>query len=82
MPAELTVYSTTWCGYCARLQRQLERAVVPFAKVNIEHDPTAADLVMRVNGGNQTVPTVVFADGTALTNPSLAEVTGHPKASA
>ena len=37
---------------------------------------------MRVNGGNQTVPTVVFADGTALTNPSLAEVTSHPKASA
>ena len=29
---------------------------------------------MSVNGGNRTVPTVVFADGTALTNPSLTEV--------
>ena len=29
---------------------------------------------MSVNGGNQTVPTVVFPDGTAATNPSLAEV--------
>ena len=29
---------------------------------------------MSVNGGNQTVPTLVFADGTALTNPSVAQV--------
>jgi mycoredoxin len=29
---------------------------------------------MSVNGGNQTVPTVVFTDGSALTNPSLAQV--------
>jgi len=36
--------------------------------------PQAADYVMQVNGGNQTVPTVVFPDGTAATNPSLAEV--------
>jgi mycoredoxin len=29
---------------------------------------------MSVNGGNRTVPTLLFPDGTALTNPSLAEV--------
>ena len=29
---------------------------------------------MSVNGGNQTVPTVRFADGSALTNPSIVEV--------
>jgi mycoredoxin len=42
--------------------------------ISRETDPTAADYVMSVNGGNQTVPTVVFADGSALTNPSLAQV--------
>lgn len=36
---------------------------------------------MAVNGGNQTIPTVVFADGTALTNPSLAQVTERLPAS-
>ena len=29
---------------------------------------------MSVNGGNQTVPTVKFADGSTLTNPSAGEV--------
>ena len=36
--------------------------------------PAAADFVMSVNGGFQTVPTVVFPDGSAMTNPSAAQV--------
>jgi mycoredoxin len=74
MSAPLTIYSTQWCGYCHRLMKQLDREQVGYEVVDIEHDPAAADFVMGVNGGNQTVPTVVFADGTALTNPSLAQV--------
>jgi mycoredoxin len=74
MPAPLTIYSTQWCGYCHRLMRQLDREDVGYDVVDIETDPQAAKYVMSVNGGNQTVPTVVFADGTALTNPSLAQV--------
>jgi mycoredoxin len=74
MPARVTMYSTTWCGYCYRLKSQLKRAGIGYAEVDIETDPAAADYVMAVNGGNQTVPTVVFADGSALTNPSLAQV--------
>jgi len=45
-----------------------------YHEVNIERHQDGADYVMSVNGGNQTVPTVVFPDGTAATNPSLAEV--------
>ena len=70
----LTIYSTPWCGYCHRLMRQLDREGVAYDVVDIEEQPEAADYVMSVNGGNQTVPTVVFADGTALTNPSLQQV--------
>ena len=70
----MTIYSTEWCGYCHRLMRQLDREGVGYTLVNIEDDPDAADFVMSVNGGNRTVPTVVFRDGTALTNPTLAEV--------
>ena len=70
----LTIYSTQWCGYCHRLMKQLEREGVAFVTVDIENDAEAAAYVMQVNGGNQTVPTVVFADGSALTNPSLVEV--------
>lgn len=74
-PAAITMYTTTWCGYCRRLKDQLKRAGIAVAEVNIEEDPAAAELVMRVNDGNQTVPTLVFADGSALTNPSVAQVT-------
>jgi mycoredoxin len=70
----LTVYSTTWCGYCVRLKKMLDRAGIQYAEVNIEEDVAAAELVENVNGGNRTVPTVVFPDGSALTNPSIDQV--------
>ena len=70
----VTMYSTPWCGYCRRLKSQMEREGIAYVEVDIEQDPGAADYVMQVNGGNQTVPTVVFPDGSAMTNPSLAQV--------
>jgi mycoredoxin len=70
----LTVYTTAWCGYCVRLKRVLEREGIRFTEVNIEEHPAAAEIVMAVNGGNQTVPTVVLPNGEALTNPSLSQV--------
>lgn len=70
----VTMYSTTWCGYCRRLKSQLDREGITVDIVDIERDEDAAVYVMQVNGGNQTVPTVVFPDGSAATNPSLAEV--------
>jgi len=70
----LTVYSTPWCGYCHRLARQLDREGIEYVTVDIDGDPSAADLVRSVNHGNATVPTVVFGDGTALTNPTVADV--------
>ncbi|KUP96579.1 mycoredoxin [Thermobifida cellulosilytica] len=72
--AQITMYTTPWCGFCKRLKSQLAREGIPVVEVDIERTPEAAEFVMQVNGGNQTVPTLLFADGTALTNPSLAEV--------
>ena len=73
----LTMYSTPWCGYCRRLKSQMDREGIAHEVVDIEQDPAAADYVMSVNGGNQTVPTVRFADGSALTNPSIIQVKQH-----
>ncbi len=69
-----TMYSTPWCGYCHRLKGQLSREGIEFDEVDIEQRPGAADLVMAANNGNQTVPTLVYLDGTAQTNPSLAQI--------
>ena len=70
----LTMYSTPWCGYCHRLRGQLDREGIRYQLVDIEQEPEAAFVVEQVNNGNQTVPTLVFADGSAQTNPSVAQV--------
>ena len=70
----LTMYSTTWCGYCRRLKLQLEQAGLAYREVDIERDDEAAKFVEGVNGGNQTVPVIKFPDGRTATNPSLAQV--------
>ena len=70
----LTMYTTDWCDFCVRLKDGLQREGITYEEVNIERVPDAAELVMKVNGGNRTVPTVVFPDGTAMTNPSVRQV--------
>ena len=74
VPTQITMYSTPWCGYCHRLRGQLDREGVSYTVVDIEEQPEAAAYVREVNDGFETVPTVVFPDGSALTNPSLAQV--------
>lgn len=70
----LIMYSTVWCGYCRRLETQMKASGIEYGKVDIEHDPDAAAFVAGVNGGNQTVPTLKFPDGSTMTNPSIREV--------
>ncbi|MEZ0367350.1 mycoredoxin Mrx1 [Mycobacterium sp. pUA109] len=72
--APLTIYSTTWCGYCVRLKTMLKASGISYDEINIEEDPAAATFVENANGGNRTVPTVKFADGSTLTNPSAKDV--------
>ncbi|HEX5294076.1 MAG TPA: mycoredoxin [Streptosporangiaceae bacterium] len=74
MAQPLTMYTTSWCAFCKRLKSQLARDGIEMTEINIEEEPGAAEYVMSVNGGNQTVPTVVFPDGSAMTNPSAAQV--------
>ena len=72
--AALTVYTTSWCGFCYRLKTALEANGISYDEVDIEHDAAAGEFVGSVNGGNRTVPTVKFADGSTLTNPSAGDV--------
>jgi mycoredoxin len=72
--ALLTIYTTPWCGYCNRLKKTLKSAGISYHEVDIEQDAAAAEFVGAVNGGNHTVPTVRFADGSTLTNPDSGEV--------
>jgi mycoredoxin len=71
------MYSTSWCGYCHRLKSQLDREGIAFTVVDIERDEASAECVMSVNGGNQTVPTMLFDDGSTMTNPTIVQVREH-----
>lgn len=71
---QVTMYSTVWCGYCQRLKAQMSREGLTYREVDIEQDPEAAAFVESANGGNQTVPTLLFTDGTTMTNPPIRDV--------
>ena len=71
---DLAMYTTVWCGHCQRLKAQLARAGISFCEVDIEHDAAAAAFVAGVNGGDQTVPTVLLPDGSVLSNPTLGQI--------
>lgn len=70
----ITMFSTSWCGYCKRLSLMLDKTGIGYQVVDIESTDGTPELVERVNGGNQTVPTVVYPDGSTATNPSLNDV--------
>jgi mycoredoxin len=72
--APVIMYTTPWCGYCNRLKIVLKASGISYDEVDIEQDTAAAEFVGSVNGGNHTVPTVKFADGSTLTNPSVNEI--------
>jgi mycoredoxin len=72
--SELTMYTTVWCSHCRRLKAQLVRAGISFREVDIEQDAEAAAFVACVNGGNQTVPTVLLPDGSVLTHPTIDQI--------
>jgi mycoredoxin len=78
----VTMYSTTWCGYCRRLKLLMDQAGVTYRVVDIERDPEAAAFVESVNGGNQTVPVIRFPDSSTATNPTIAQVQARLAAAA
>lgn len=73
MSQMVTMYSTTWCGYCRRLKRQMTDAGIHFREIDLDDDPTYDDRIIEATGGYRTVPTLEVG-GKLLVNPSLREV--------
>ena len=72
---QITVYGTTWCGDCKRAIRVLDQHNLDYNYINIEHDEAACRYVEEVNNGNQSVPTIIFSDGSIMVEPSSAKLT-------
>jgi mycoredoxin len=71
---KITMYATTWCGDCRMAKRWFDQHGVAYDYINIEHNPEAAEYVMKVNGGMRTVPTIIFPDGSILVEPSARDL--------
>ena len=67
---EITMYGADWCGDCRRSKRLLEELDVQITHVDVEADESAAAKVVEINGGAQSIPVIVFPDGTHMTEPS------------
>jgi len=77
----IVMYGTTWCPDCKRAKRFLGQQRIQYDWVDVEQDPQAMRLIEEINQGKQVVPTIVFSDGSALAEPSnadLAEKLGIP----
>ena len=60
--AKVEIYSTMWCGYCARARSLLQRKGVAFEDIDIEVDTSKRDEMVKRAGGRMTVPQI-FIDG-------------------
>jgi mycoredoxin len=68
--ADITMYGADWCGDCRRSKRLFEELDIQVNHIDVEVDKSAAAKVQEINGGAQSIPVIVFADGTHLTEPS------------
>jgi mycoredoxin len=64
------MYGAEWCGDCRRSKRFLDSNNVSYDYVDVEADPSASDKVIEINGGQRSIPVILFPDGTHLTEPS------------
>lgn len=73
---DIVMYGTPWCGDCVRAKRVFADLGIAFRYVDITDDPDAANLVLRLNRGMRSVPTIIFPDGSVVVEPGYAELAG------
>ena len=72
----ITVYGANWCGDCRRAKKLMDENGVGYQWVDVENDPAAIELVLKLNGGKRIIPTIVFNDGSILIEPTNSELAG------
>ena len=63
-----------WCAHSMSVERFLDRNDVVVEKINIDGDSEAREVLIRLNEGYASVPTLLFPDGTKLTEPSYSQI--------
>ncbi len=73
-PTQIVMYSVTWCPDCRRARTFFEEHKIPYLEVDVDHDSQAATFVKDLNRGFRSVPTIIFPDGSVLTEPTKKEL--------
>ena len=68
--SKVTMYGAEWCGDCRRSKKFLDTNNVEYKYIDVEADETASEKVIEINGGQRSIPVIIFEDGTHLTEPS------------
>ncbi len=73
-------YGAMWCGDTRRARKWFDDKQIPYEWIDVDQDKAAEALIKQINNGYRSIPTIVFADGSHLTEPSLARLESHARA--
>ncbi len=71
---KIILYTSRWCVHSRSIEGYLSRNDISVQKINIDGNQEARQELIEINGGYASVPTLIFPDGTKLTEPSLSKL--------
>ena len=60
--SSVTMYSTSFCGYCDRARALLQRKGVQVNEIKVDEDPADRAAMLQRTGGRRTVPQIFIGD--------------------
>jgi mycoredoxin len=73
---KIILYTSRWCAHSRSIEWYLSRNDISVQKINIDGNQEARQELIEINDGYASVPTLIFPDGTKLTEPSLSNLRG------
>ena len=75
----IVMYGAEWCADCRRSKRLLDEREISYSYVDLEQAPEAIEEVLSRNDGRRIIPTIVFEDGSHLSEPNDAQLNAKLK---
>lgn len=75
MISPILLYGHAYCGMVRPVRQLLNGAGADYTYIDILNNEDGRERVRKINSGNESVPTLVFPDGSTLTEPSYLTLT-------
>ncbi len=73
-------YGAMWCGDTRRARKWFDDKQIPYEWIDVDKDKEAEAFVKQINNGYRSIPTIIFPDGSHLTEPSVSRLESHARA--